>query len=523
MSVWTLTREADETAASHSQHRARARRRPDRLLGGVVLLTVLGAALRFTYLGRQGFWFDEANTVLLVHMPLGKMLGLIPQSESTPPLYYCLVWVWSKLFGYGEAGLRSFSALAGVTVVPVVYEAARRLISPRAALIAAALAACNPMLIWYSQETRSYSLLALMSAGTLLTFALVREQPTPRRLAAWVIGCALALATHYYALLAVVPEAVVLLVTHWRRSTQFAIVAVGLCGLGLVPLAVGQNGTGHVSWIAHSPLSRRLLEIIPQFAIGFGSPAYGVLEPVAVAVAIGAAVLAVCSPEVRRQHGTLLVGGLAVAGLVIDLGLVGAGVDDLITRNVIAILPATLLLAAGGLASRRAVGVGLLLTAVLCAIGVTAAIGVASDRALQRPDWRVVARALGPRPSPGPGIQGRAVLIQHYRDLLPLSLYLPRLHFMSPEGAVVSELDIISFTSPPSAGFCWWGSACNLWPSRMQHHYALPGFRTLWRGRANQFTILRLVASPPSRLTALEVSRALRSTRLGQDDLLLQR
>ena len=53
---------------------------------GVAALTVLATALRFYRIGHQGFWFDEANTALLVHFSPGKMLGLIPQSESTPPI-----------------------------------------------------------------------------------------------------------------------------------------------------------------------------------------------------------------------------------------------------------------------------------------------------------------------------------------------------------------------------------------------------------------------------------------------------
>ena len=87
-------------------------------------LTVLAGALRFYRLGHQGFWFDEGNTALLVHFSPGKMLGLIPQSESTPPLYYMVAWVWARIFGYGEAGLRSLSALAGVLAVPVAYGSA---------------------------------------------------------------------------------------------------------------------------------------------------------------------------------------------------------------------------------------------------------------------------------------------------------------------------------------------------------------------------------------------------------------
>ena len=174
---------------------------------------------------------------------------------------------------------------------------------------------------------------------------------------------------------------------------------------------------------------------------------------------------------------------------------------------------------AGGLAVPRPRLLGLIATVVLCAIGVTTALGVAFDRNLDRPDWRVVAGALGTRAPAG----GRVILLQHYRDLLPLSLYLPRLRFMSRHGATVSELDVVSFTSPVSAGFCWWGSACNLWASRMQASYPVAGFHAVSEQHALQFTILKMAASRPVRLTPAEVSRVLTATHLGNDELLWQR
>jgi len=100
----------------------------------------------------------------------------------------------------------------------------------------------------------------------------------------------------------------------------------------------------------------------------------------------------------------------------------------------------------------------------------------------------------------------------------------PHLAFMRGTGATVSELDVVSFSSPASSGFCWWGSACNLWPSRMQGAYRIPGFRTVWRRRVYQFTVLHMVAtSGPVLLTPAAVSRALRTTRLRNDELLIQR
>ncbi|MFZ1995978.1 MAG: hypothetical protein WAU75_17845, partial [Solirubrobacteraceae bacterium] len=140
---------------------------------------------------------------------------------------------------------------------------------------------------------------------------------------------------------------------------------------------------------------------------------------------------------------------------------------------------------------------------------------------------RYVARALGAAPAPitgasGPGSPvGRAILIQHYRTLLPLSLYLPGLRVLGPAGARVDELDVISMTSPQQP-LCWWGAACNLIPSRMQSHYAIPGFHPLWTRHVLQFEIKRLVARRPVILTPADVARGLHATRLRRDVLELQ-
>src|SRR6185437_14634970 len=219
-----------------------------------------------------------------------------------------------------EVGLRSLSAGCGVLLVPVVYAAGARLISRRAGVIAAALAACSPLLIWYSQEARSYSMLALLTSVSLLAFAYACAEPTPRVLAAWVVASALALATHYYALLAVVPEALWLLWVHRRRrSVQVAVGVVGVCGLGLIPLAIGQHGTGAGNWISSTPFGRRFGQIVPQFASGFDGPAHGVFEPVAIAIVVLAVVLLFTRSLPEPRRGALVAGGLAVAGFVLAL------------------------------------------------------------------------------------------------------------------------------------------------------------------------------------------------------------
>lgn len=507
-------------------------------------LTVLAAVLRFYYLGHQGFWFDEGNTALLVHEAPGAMLGLIPQTESTPPLYYMAAWVWVRIFGDHEAGLRSLSAVAGVLTVPVAWAAARQLVSGwrtvtetgwmvtrgdqefeagrRAGLIAAALAACNPFLIWYSQEARSYALLAFLSAVGLLLFAHARANPTKRALTGWVIACALAMLTHYYAAMLVVPEAAWLLWEHGRlRRVQVAVGLALACGAALIPLALSQNSTGRDDWIAKAPFGLRLAQIIPQMLIGTGAPARTVLKFVAMALALVGLAPLLVPGAVRERRGALLAGGLAVSGFLITLVLAAAGSDFLITRNIIILwLPAAIAVAGGLAVAPRWLGEAV--AGGLCVIGLVAAIGVDANYNLQRPDWRPVAAALGPSPTAG---HERVLLIQHYGTRLPLSLYMPRLAFMRGAGVAahhVTQLDVISISSPQQP-LCWWGAACNLIPSQMQASYDIPGFRMAGRRQVEQFTILRLVPRRPVTLSAAEVSRALQTTELRHDGLLVQR
>ena len=293
--------------------------RPAALL--VVAITLLAAVLRFARIGHQSFWYDESFTVLLVHHSPSEVLGLLPQTELTPPLYYCLAWPWARIFGYGEVALRSLSALAGVATIPAIYGAGAKLISRRAGLTAAALAACNPLLIWYSQEARSYALLVLFASLSLLAFAHVRlPQPTPRALGAWALAACLALGTHYYGALAVAPQGAWLVWVHRRESKVLLTVAgVAALGLALLPLALSQRP--QASWIAAWPLDHRLSQIVPQFVLGTGAPARGWLKLAGAAAVLLAAIMLARRANVHERRGALVSGVLGASGIVLSVSV----------------------------------------------------------------------------------------------------------------------------------------------------------------------------------------------------------
>ncbi|MGZ4193517.1 MAG: hypothetical protein ACXVRW_13770 [Solirubrobacteraceae bacterium] len=96
MSAGSLTQHGFRSPLSGGRRAVRAGTFAAPALVTVGVLVGLGTALRLYGLGHQGFWFDEANTAQLVQFSPGRMLGLIPQTESTPPLYYCVAWVWAR-------------------------------------------------------------------------------------------------------------------------------------------------------------------------------------------------------------------------------------------------------------------------------------------------------------------------------------------------------------------------------------------------------------------------------------------
>ena len=165
----------------------------------MALFGILGVALvlRFSTLALQSYWSDEGVTVGLVRRSLGHMLSALPNSERTPPFYYVVAWIWSRVFGTGEVGLRSLSAVFGTLTVLLAYVIARPIAGERAGLIAASLTAVSPILVWYSQEARSYELLVFLCAASVWLWLRAKETPSAPRILTWAAVACLAVEPHH--------------------------------------------------------------------------------------------------------------------------------------------------------------------------------------------------------------------------------------------------------------------------------------------------------------------------------------
>ena len=404
--------------------------RANRTLTALAGIVVIGAALRFATLDLQSFWVDEGATVHLLRGSFGDLLDGLTVTEKTPPLYYVLAWLWTRPFGTGEVGVRSFSALVGVLTIPVAFALARELVSERAGLIAAALVAVNPLLVWYSQEARAYALLVLLAAlATLYGVRAARAPDGP--LWRWAIVSALALATHYFALFVIAPLAVWIVLRRGGRRTLLATGLIGAAGLALLPLVIGQSENPGANFIRGTSLLTRIAQVPKQFLLGFDAPAEVVLTIAALALAT----LGVAFALMRDEEGPRIALALGAAAIVLPIAAAVLGADFVLSRNLIVALVPLIVIVAAGFASRASTG--LALAGVLVALSLVTVIAVFSRPEFQRDDWRGAAEALGPATS------DRALVVNPIAGATPLRLYLDGLEPYGEEFRPVGEIALV--------------------------------------------------------------------------------
>jgi mannosyltransferase len=403
----------------------------------VIGFGLLAALLRFPTLGVQSFWGDEGYTVNLMQLDFLQMLKTVPETESTPPLYYILAWVWSRLFGNAEFGLRSLSALLGTATIPVFYEAGAALISKRAGLVVAACVAVNPLMIWYSQEARAYALFAFLSGLSFLFFVRAFDEGDRRALWWWALSSALALTTHYFAVFLVAAEALWLLIKRGRRrEVAVATGAVVAVGFSLLPLALHQRGK-HFGF-TEFPLQTRIAQIPEQFLVGYGiwsEPAGKVAATFAALIVFLAISLLLWRARSREKRRTLVAAFVASVGIGVPILLATLGLDYVLTLYFIgAILPCTLIVG-GGLATSR---LGLAAAGAYCVLAVAITAVVFTRHQFQRENLRGVAQALGPP------VVDRALVVT---PPSVLSAYMSGLEEFPTNGAFVREVAVVGLAT----------------------------------------------------------------------------
>jgi hypothetical protein len=166
----------------------------------VAALTLVALALRLPSVGNALFGDELSSYYIVTNHSLGTVLHILHGHtvDLTPPLYYVLTWLIERI-GSSVTALRFAPLLAGVASVPLTYALGRMTVGRRAGLVAAAVMAFDPFLIFYSTEARAYGLVMLLLLGSTLALLRAVESGAKWWWAAYAAFSCGSVYTHYTA------------------------------------------------------------------------------------------------------------------------------------------------------------------------------------------------------------------------------------------------------------------------------------------------------------------------------------
>ncbi len=180
-------------------------RRVIRIDRWLILMILLAFALRLHRIAVQSWWWDEGYSTYLARHGILTAIRMTAV-DIHPPLYYILLSIWGTFTGYTEFTTRFLSTIFGILTLPLLYRVGREGAGRAVGLLAAGLAVLAPAYVYYSQETRMYTLFAL---EYLFALFLLGRLTDARR---WPPGLLMAMGitetammyTHYFSVVAVI-------------------------------------------------------------------------------------------------------------------------------------------------------------------------------------------------------------------------------------------------------------------------------------------------------------------------------
>ncbi|GAB4441118.1 MAG: hypothetical protein OHK0015_38040 [Chloroflexi bacterium OHK40] len=173
----------------------------------------------------RDLWTDESYTASYTfHATLGQLLEDVRKNEETPPLYFVLTWLWSRIAGHSEEALRAFSLLCATLAALLFTRLAQRRLAPLEAWLAVSVFAVAPLLQRYIVEARGYTLTVLLVVVCLLAYERLWQAPdSPSAQARYTLSAIALFYTSYFSVALLAAQWLLWLfqlrdpATRWRR------------------------------------------------------------------------------------------------------------------------------------------------------------------------------------------------------------------------------------------------------------------------------------------------------------------
>lgn len=353
----------------------------------LLLLVLVGGALRFTGLDSQPLWLDEIYTLRLATNPASwHGVWLNTSRDLHPPLYYIFLRGILTALPINEFTVRLPSAVAGILAIALL---ARYLLDISmkipVVLVSVSFLTFSPFHLYYSQEARSYasSMALLILVALVFRRAVLRAKPSY-----WILHTVVwtvLVYVHYFNLILLGAELTHMAVLAFRhqvsRSAQigFLVSLIFICAFFLPLLSpvsealqinpvVGRTSQSIVFWTS--------LKTIAGGDFRYNCPLYSSIGAITLLFLFTLGTFQV----LRRQLILDLTAvSLSLALLFLILPGMGKTVPPYEERQLLAILPFLAVLVSGGIAllwERPSIWQSLLLLIALIGLGFSSLCGI---------------------------------------------------------------------------------------------------------------------------------------------------
>lgn len=188
------------------------------------------------------FWRDEAATLSAAHRPFPALIRLLGHMDAVHGAYYMAMWLVVRVAGSSELVLRLPSALAMAAAAGLTTALGRRLVSPRAGLLAGLAFAGVPAVSWFAQDARPFAAETAAAAAASYLFVQLADGAARRQQAAWYAASLVLLGLANVFGLLLIPAHAVALRLRWRDDgtravTRAWLIAAAAAGAAFLPLA----------------------------------------------------------------------------------------------------------------------------------------------------------------------------------------------------------------------------------------------------------------------------------------------
>jgi uncharacterized membrane protein len=160
------------------------------------LILILSFVLRLIGIN-QSMWLDEAISVTMAQLPIDKIVSVFSSHDFHPPMFYWVLHIWIKIFGNEVIVMRLSSILFSLITIWLVYKIGKEIKNKKLGLWAALFVGVNPLLIYYSQELRMYSMTAMLLTGAFYFFVKLNKKNNWKNILGFGVLTGLSFITFY--------------------------------------------------------------------------------------------------------------------------------------------------------------------------------------------------------------------------------------------------------------------------------------------------------------------------------------